>query len=74
MNKNVPGGSAKIGSSRDTFQAYLNGDYADKGIAPVTKAALATYWSSEDLDTRTEGIYRRALMENKTVGGMSPKK
>lgn len=72
MNKNVPGGSAKIGSSRDTFQAYLNGDYAKDGIAPVTKAALATYWSSEDLDTRTEGIYRRALMENKTVGGMSP--
>lgn len=72
MNKNVPGGSAKIGSSRDTFQAYLNGDYADKGIAPVTKPAMATYWSSEDLDTRTEGIYRRALMENKTVGGMSP--
>ena len=72
MNKNVPGGSAKIGSSRDTFQAYLNGDYADKGIAPVTKPAMATYWSSEDLDTRTEGIYRRALMENRTVGGMSP--
>lgn len=72
MNKNVPGGSAKIGSSRDTFQAYLNGDYAKDGIAPVTKAALGTYWSSEDLDTRTEGIYRRALMENKTVGGMSP--
>lgn len=72
MTKNVPGGSAKIGSSRDTFQAYLNGDYADKGIAPVTKPAMATYWSSEDLDTRTEGIYRRALMENKTVGGMSP--
>lgn len=72
MNKSVPGGSAKIGSSRDTFQAYLNGDYAKDGIAPVTKAALATYWSSEDLDTRTEGIYRRALMENKTVGGMSP--
>lgn len=72
MNKNVPDGSAKIGSSRDTFQAYLNGDYADKGIAPVTKPAMATYWSSEDLDTRTEGIYRRALMENKTVGGMSP--
>ena len=72
MNKNVPDGSAKIGSSRDTFQAYLNGDYADKGIAPVTKPALGTYWSSEDLDTRTEGIYRRALMENKTVGGMSP--
>lgn len=56
MNKNVPGGSAKIGSSRDTFQAYLNGDYAKDGIAPVTKAALGTYWSSEDLDTRTEGI------------------
>ena len=72
MNKNVPDGNAKIGSSRDTFQAYLNGDYADKGIAPVTKPALGTYWSSEDLDTRTEGIYRRALMENKTVGGMSP--
>lgn len=72
MNKNVPDGNAKIGSSRDTFQAYLNGDYADKGIAPVTKPAMATYWSSEDLDTRTEGIYRRALMENKTVGGMSP--
>lgn len=72
MNKNVPGGSAKIGSSRDTFQAYLNGDYADKGIAPVTKPAMATYWSREDLDTRTEGIYRRALMENKTVGGTSP--
>ena len=72
MNKNVPDGNAKIGSSRDTFQAYLNGDYADKGIAPVTKPAMATYWSSEDLDTRTEGIYRRALMENRTVGGMSP--
>lgn len=72
MNKNVPGGSAKIGSSRDTFQAYLNGDYAKDGIAPVTKPAMATYWSSEDLDTRTEGIYRRALMENKTVGGTSP--
>lgn len=72
MNKNVPDGNAKIGSSRDTFQAYLNGDYAKDGIAPVTKAALATYWSSEDLDTRTEGIYRRALMENRTVGGMSP--
>lgn len=72
MNKNVPGDSVKIGSSRDTFQAYLNGDYADKGIAPVTKAALATYWSSEDLDTRTEGIYRRVLMENRTVGGQSP--
>lgn len=66
MNKNVPDGNAKIGSSRDTFQAYLNGDYADKGIAPVTKPAMATYWSSEDLDTRTEGIYRRALMENRT--------
>lgn len=72
MNKNVPDGNAKIGSSRDTFQAYLNGDYADKGIAPVTKPAMATYWSSEDLATRTEGIYRRALMENRTVGGMSP--
>ncbi len=30
MNRMLPDSLAKIGSSRDAFQAYLNGDYADK--------------------------------------------